>query len=65
MYLIARPSKLHPARPVALTASTLAVIAAASLLNPAAGNAAESTDWAASAYRGASMWWKDQMRTSR
>ncbi|MDQ4047187.1 MAG: phosphoesterase, partial [Actinomycetota bacterium] len=52
MYPIARPSKLCPARPLALTASTLAVIAAASLLNPAAGHAAETIDWPASAYRG-------------
>jgi hypothetical protein len=52
VYPIARPSKLCPARPLALTASTLAVIAAASLLNPAAGNAAEATDWPATAYRG-------------
>ncbi|MCE3293587.1 MAG: phosphoesterase [Arthrobacter sp.] len=52
MYPIARPSKLCPARPLALTATTLAVIAAASLLNPAAGNAAEATDWPATAYRG-------------
>ncbi|WP_301178681.1 metallophosphoesterase N-terminal domain-containing protein, partial [Arthrobacter globiformis] len=35
-----------------MTASTLAVIAAGSLLNPAAGNAAEATDWTATAYRG-------------
>ncbi|MCO4250632.1 calcineurin-like phosphoesterase C-terminal domain-containing protein [Pseudarthrobacter raffinosi] len=52
MYLIARPSKLHPARPLALTAGTLAVIAAASLLNASTGNAAEPSDWADSAYRG-------------
>ena len=52
MYPIARPSKLCPARPLALTARTLAVIVAASLLNPAAGNAAEATDWPATAYRG-------------
>ena len=52
MYPIARPSKLCPARPLALTASTLAVLAAASLLNPAAGNAAEAADWPATAYRG-------------
>ncbi|MEE2570686.1 calcineurin-like phosphoesterase family protein [Pseudarthrobacter sp. J64] len=52
VYLIARPSKFHPARPLALTAGTLAVIAAAALLNPSAGNAAETSDWAANAYRG-------------
>ncbi|MGO4806429.1 hypothetical protein AB4089_15010 [Arthrobacter sp. 2MCAF15] len=45
--MIARPSKFYPARPLAL-----AVIAAASLLNASAGNAADSTAWTASAYRG-------------
>ena len=52
MYLIARPSKLRLAKPMGLTASTLAIIAAATLISPAAATAADQSDWSATAYRG-------------
>jgi hypothetical protein len=52
VYLIARPSKLRPAKPMALTASTLAIIAAATLISPAAATATDQSDWSTTAYRG-------------
>jgi calcineurin-like phosphoesterase family protein len=63
VHSITRPSMRCSALPVALTASTLAIIAAGALLSPAAtaapaapgsapANAAAGTDWAATAYRG-------------
>lgn len=59
MLSITRPSKKRSARPAALTASTLAIMAAGALLYPTAAtavsDAADGTtgsDWASTAYRG-------------